>query len=78
LTFYLRITVLQRISQVMGEIMNQVKIIESAAVVIADLSGSNPNVYLEVGYAGRPTILLIKAGEEPKFDVRGYKHLKYE
>ena len=66
----------------MGEIMNQVKQkIESAAVVIADLSGSNPNVYLEVGYAwgkGRPTILVIRAGEEAKFDVRGYRHLKYE
>lgn len=65
-----------------GDILDQVKKkIESAAVVIADLTNSNPNVYLEVGYAwgkGRPTILVIKAGEETKFDVRGYRHLKYE
>jgi nucleoside 2-deoxyribosyltransferase len=65
-----------------GDILDRVKKkIETAAVVIADLTGSNPNVYLEVGYAwgkGRPTILLIKTGEEAKFDARGYKHLKYE
>lgn len=33
-----------------GEIMDQVKNkIESADVVIAELTGSNPNIYLEVG-----------------------------
>ena len=65
-----------------GEIMDQVKKkIESAAVVVADLTGSNPNVYLEVGYAwgkGHPTILLIRAKEEARFDVRGQRHLTYE
>jgi hypothetical protein len=65
-----------------GDILEQVKSkIDNCTVVIADLTGSNPNVYLEVGYAwgkGKPTILLVKDGEELKFDVRGYKHLKYE
>jgi nucleoside 2-deoxyribosyltransferase len=54
--------------------------IETAAVVIADLTNANPNVYLEVGYAwgkNRPTILLAKDDEELKFDVRGQRCLKY-
>jgi hypothetical protein len=57
------------------------KKIESAAVVIAELSGANPNVYLEVGYAwgkGRPTILLIKEGQELHFETGGQICLKYK
>ena len=66
-----------------GDILEQVKKkIETAAVVIADLTGANPNVYLEIGYAwgkGRPTILLIKEEDDDvKFDVRGQRHLKYK
>jgi hypothetical protein len=65
-----------------GDILDQVKKkIETAAVVIAELSGANPNVYLEVGYAwgkGRPTILLMKDEQELRFDVRGQRCLKYE
>ena len=65
-----------------GDILDQVKNkIETAAVVIAELSGANPNVYLEVGYAwgkGRPTILLMKDEQEFRFDVRGQRCLKYE
>ncbi len=65
-----------------GDILEQVKAkIQSCAVVVADLTGSNPNVYLEVGYAwgkGKPTILLAKEGEDLKFDVRGYRHLRYQ
>ena len=48
-----------------GDILNRVKNkIETTTLVIADLTDSNPNVYLEVGYAwgkARPTILLVKA-----------------
>lgn len=65
-----------------GDILNRVKErIETASVVIAELSGSNPNVYLEVGYAwgkGRPTILLLKNMEELRFDVHGQRCLFYE
>jgi hypothetical protein len=65
-----------------GEIMARVrKRIETAAVIIAELSGANPNVYLEVGYAWgkeRPTILLIKDEHDLRFDVRGQRSLTYE
>jgi hypothetical protein len=42
--------------------------IDSAAVVVADLTGADPRVYLQLGYAwgkGRPTILVIKDGQAP-------------
>ncbi|MEW5958073.1 MAG: hypothetical protein AB1801_10140 [Chloroflexota bacterium] len=65
-----------------GDILDRVKQkIETAAVVIADLTGANPNVYLEVGYAwgkGRPTVLVTAAENELKFDVRGQRCLTYE
>jgi hypothetical protein len=65
-----------------GGIIDQVKKkIETAVVVIAELTGANPNVYLEVGYAwgkGRPTILLMKEEQELRFDILGHRCLKYE
>jgi nucleoside 2-deoxyribosyltransferase len=54
--------------------------IDRSVVVIADLSGADATVYLAVGYAwgrNRPTILLIQEGEEPAYDVRGHKCLRY-
>jgi hypothetical protein len=54
--------------------------IDTAALVIAELTGGNPNVYLEVGYAwgrGRPTVLLTSNLEELAFDVKGHKCLAY-
>jgi hypothetical protein len=54
--------------------------IETSDIVIAELSGSNPNVYLEVGYAWgkrRPTILVAPKVEELAFDVQGHHCLIY-
>jgi hypothetical protein len=65
-----------------GDILDRIKSrIETAALVVADLTGANANVYLEVGYAwgkGRPTLLLVKKGDDLKFDVRGQRRVVYE
>jgi hypothetical protein len=65
-----------------GDILEQVKMrIENAQIVIADLTGANPNVYLEVGYAwgkGRQTVLVANKKDDLKFDVRGQRCLRYQ
>jgi hypothetical protein len=65
-----------------GDILGRIKArIETAELVIADLTGSNPNVYLEVGYAWgkeRPTLLLIRQDEKLRFDVQGHRCLFYK
>lgn len=64
-----------------GDILDLVKRrIREASLVIADLSSSNPNVYLEVGYAWGldvPTVLITQDSQELKFDVRGQKCIIY-
>jgi hypothetical protein len=64
-----------------GDILKRIKDgIDNAIAVVADLTTSNPNVYLEVGYAWgiqKPTILLIQDVHELCFDVRGQRCLKY-
>jgi hypothetical protein len=70
------------LSSFTGDVMTWVKSrIETASLVVADLSGANPNVYLEVGYAwacGRSTVLLVKDSAELKFDTRGQRCLVYK
>jgi hypothetical protein len=54
--------------------------IETASVVVADLTGANPNVYLQLGYAlgkGRPVVLLAQDGAMIQFELRGQKPLLY-
>lgn len=56
------------------------QIVESA-LIIADISPANPNVYYEVGYAhalGKPTILLAEKGTKLPFDVSPFRTLFYE
>ena len=55
--------------------------IASSKLLVADLTGANPNVYLEVGYAWGckiPTVLLVKDSAELKFDVAGHRCLVYK
>lgn len=65
-----------------GDIMERVRQrIETASLVVADLTTANPNVYLEVGYAWGcrvPTVLLSKDTEDLKFDVSGHRCLIYK
>lgn len=65
-----------------GDILDWIKRrIETAALVVADLSTANANVYLEVGYAWghrRPTILLTRDVNDLKFDVRSQRCLVYK
>jgi hypothetical protein len=65
-----------------GDILARIKArIETASLVIADLTGANANVYLEVGYAwgkDRPTLLLAQKSDELKFDVQGQRCIIYE
>ncbi|MGB7250146.1 MAG: hypothetical protein WBC73_14500 [Phormidesmis sp.] len=70
------------LSSFTGDVLTWVKHrIDSATLVIADLTGANANVYLEVGYAwgrNRQTVLLIRDTEDLKFDVQGQKCILYK
>jgi hypothetical protein len=51
-----------------------------AHLVVADLSGRNPNVFYEIGFAhanGIPGILLIQDISEAPFDVRQWRMITY-
>lgn len=64
-----------------GDILELIKRrIGKASLVIADLTTTNPNVYLEVGYAwgiGKSTVLLAQDADDLKFDVKGQKCIIY-
>jgi hypothetical protein len=55
--------------------------IDTASLLVADLSTANPNVYLEVGYAwgkGIPTVLLAEEAADLRFDVKGQRCLMFK
>lgn len=57
------------------------KQITEAAVVIADVSPANANVYYEVGYAhalNKPTVLMAERSTKLPFDVSPFRTLFYE
>lgn len=64
-----------------GDVLERVKRrIASATLMVAELTGANANVYLEVGYAwGKeiPTLLLARKGEDLKFDVKSHNCVYY-
>ncbi|MEW6241061.1 MAG: hypothetical protein AB1564_09675, partial [Chloroflexota bacterium] len=54
--------------------------INHSDLIVADLTGSNPNVYYELGIAhafGRPVILLTQSVSDLPFDLRSYRVLQY-
>jgi hypothetical protein len=55
--------------------------IRNASLIVADVSGANPNVYLELGFAwgcGTPAVILCKDVQELRFDVRGQRCVTYK
>lgn len=64
-----------------GDILGRIRNgIETADIVIADLTEGRPNVYLEVGYAwgkGIPVIFVARRGEKLHFDVSTHRCIFY-
>lgn len=57
--------------------------IQNSAVIIADITTDNPNVFYEIGYAhalGKPTILLCDKALRSKlpFDLSGFRTIFYD
>ncbi|MDN3353684.1 toll/interleukin-1 receptor domain-containing protein [Actinomadura sp. DC4] len=54
--------------------------IDSARLVVADLTLERPNVYFELGYArgkGKTVVTLLKSGSKAHVDVRGWNYIEY-
>jgi nucleoside 2-deoxyribosyltransferase len=55
--------------------------IENADVIVGEISGRNPNVFYEVGYAhgiGKQVILVTSKETDIPFDLRHYPHVVYQ
>ena len=65
-----------------GVILERLKLrMPDSTMVIADLSGSNPKVYLEVGYSlGKrvPTLLVVREGAELSFHIKNQNLIIYK
>lgn len=62
---------------ILDRIFNQ---ISKADVIIADMTGRNPNVFYEVGYAhalGKIVILLTQSAQDIPFDLKHRQHTVY-
>lgn len=54
--------------------------IKSADIVVADMSGQNPNVFYEVGYAhalGKLCVLMTNDADDIPFDLKHRRHIVY-
>ena len=63
---------------ILDRIYNQ---ISKADVIVSDMSGRNPNVFYETGYAhalGKTVILITKNSDDIPFDLKHYPHIIYE
>lgn len=62
----------------MQRIYNQ---IAKADVIVSDMTGRNPNVFYETGYAhalGKRVIMLTQDSADIPFDLKDYPHIVYE
>jgi len=60
---------------ILSRIYNQ---ISKADIIVAEMTGRNPNVFYEVGYAhalGKRTILLTATAQDIPFDLAHYSHI---
>jgi len=66
----------------LGRITDQIiEAIRDADIVIADITGLNPNVLWELGYAsalGKPCALLMRRGEGAPFDIYDHRRIDYD
>ncbi len=65
------------VESILERIYNQ---IAKADLIVADMTGRNPNVFYEVGYAhalAKTVILLTKNAEDIPFDLKHYPHIIY-
>jgi hypothetical protein len=63
---------------ILEQVYNQ---ISKADLIVADMTGRNPNVFYEVGYAhalNKKTILLTSSSNDIPFDLQHYPHIIYE
>jgi nucleoside 2-deoxyribosyltransferase len=54
--------------------------IERSDIVVAEMTGRNPNVFYEAGYAhglGKPVVLVTKSADDIPFDLRHYPLVVY-
>lgn len=64
-------------TSILARIYNQ---IANADLIIADMTGRNPNVFYEVGYAhalNKPTVLLTQNAKDIPFDLKHYPFIVY-
>lgn len=62
---------------ILDRIINQ---IVKADVIIADMTGKNPNVFFEVGYAkalNKKIVFLTQTAEDIPFDLKHFPHIVY-
>ena len=67
---------------ILGKITDRIyQSIENADIVVAVMTGDNPNVFYETGYShakGKPTILLADNPEAIPFDLKDFGHIIYD
>lgn len=73
-----RVDEIQFTDQVLNKIYEQIRY---SNLIIADMTGKNPNVYYEVGYAhalNKKVILLTQDSDSIPFDLSGHNHIVYD
>ena len=65
-----------------GKITSQIyELISKSGIIIADMTGRNPNVFYELGLAhaiSSNVILLTQSIDDVPFDLRDFTHIRYE